>query len=411
MPRIAKQPHTSGYETEAGPREVDSQALYNRPLSMFAMVAMCQPGGITMSTTPLLLASFAASGRFTQAQAAILGSGELAGMTIGLILTSLIAARVNRRWYAILAVVLAVSGHLLTIFAASPGQLSPTIAARLLAGLGEGGLTGIGVMSLAGLAAPDRGFGLSVMGNLLGGAILFALMPKMESLGGFPVILTVIATYTLLFGLAIPLLPARGIRKPVLPDVGSKQVRAWTSILPGLLGLLGILLFLSSIGMVWPIAPQIGIARGVQQGLVASALAAANIAGAGTALFVGWLGLRFGRLSPMIIGAVGVTAAMLTLLTNLGELGFVLNVILLNIGWIFGMPYYFGALAAMDVSGRLVTVSTAMQAFGLGAGQALAAWLLSIGVGYAGPIYTSGAFVVGAVVTMALAMKAADHRI
>jgi predicted MFS family arabinose efflux permease len=382
---------------------------YNHPLSIVGMVAMCQPGGITLTTTPVLLASFLQSGHFTQGQAATLGSGELAGMTIGLILTSLIVARVDRRWYALGAILLAVTGHLLSIYTAQQGSFLPTIAVRFVAGLGEGAVTGVGVAALAGLSVPDRGFGFAVTGNLIGGAIMFALMPRLEAAGGFQAILTVIAGYTILFGLAIPLLPRR---EPGVSPPGDRAIvrPSSRSLLPGLMGLGGMLLFLAGIGAVWPITPQIGLSRGVPPNQIAAALALAGFAGAATGLFVGWLGTRFGRIPPMMLGALGLAGAMLSLLVDLGDRGFMLNAILLMTFWIFSVPYYLGALAAMDESGRLVTMSMAMQTFGLAAGQALAAWLVSGGAGFGGAVYTGATLIASAVLLMCLALRAAQRR-
>jgi hypothetical protein len=101
---------------------------------------------------------------------------------------------------------------------------------------------------------------------------------------------------------------------------------------------------------------------------------------------------------------------MLSLLIDLGDRGFMLNAILLMTFWIFSVPYYLGALAAMDESGRLVTMSMAMQTFGLAAGQALAAWLVSDGAGFGGAVYTGATLIASAVLLMCLALRAAQRR-
>jgi hypothetical protein len=66
--------------------------------------------------------------------------------------------------------------------------------------------------------------------------------------------------------------------------------------------------------------------------------------------------------------------------------------------WIFSIPYYLGSQSALDPSGRLAVLSSAMMPFGLAAGQAVANSMTS-GTGFSSTIF-------GSAVTFGLALGA-----
>jgi predicted MFS family arabinose efflux permease len=75
---------------------------------------------------------------------------------------------------------------------------------------------------------------------------------------------------------------------------------------------------------------------------------------------------------PLIVGTVGLACAMLTLLVASDGQSLVMSTSLIMFFWIFSIPYYLGSQSALDPSGRLAVLSSAMMPFGLAAGQALA---------------------------------------
>lgn len=86
------------------------------------------------------------------------------------------------------------------------------------------------------------------------------------------------------------------------------------------------------------------------------------------------------------------------LLLKLSSSGlYVANLCVFMFCWIFSIPFYMGVLAKMDVSGRLVGLSVAMQTGGIAVGQALSASLMgerklySLGITIAAALVLSGA--------------------
>jgi len=83
---------------------------------------------------------------------------------------------------------------------------------------------------------------------------------------------------------------------------------------------------------------------------------------------------------------------------------FFIDVIGFMVCWIFAVPYFFGVLAAMDKSGRLVAFSAAMQTSGLALGQALSAFILGRAA-YAVTVYAGISFGVFALLVTLAAVR------
>jgi len=361
---------------------------FNRPSAVLAMVMLSNAAALGMVCTPGVVTAFIHDGAVTTAQAAMLGSTELTGMTASLVLCSFIMGRANRRWLGFGAVVAAALGHLLLAYA---GTYPHIVAFQFLAGFGEGAMAAVAVATIAGTAAPDRIYGLNIASNLIASSVFFSFLPRMVSLGGVHSVEWILCLSSASFGLGLPWIPRRAQVVTSDHDVSQKRVLKLRGLLPGALGLCGTLAFLTGVGSVWPLIGAIGISLHVPTGVISSALATAGLSGIATALFATWLGLRFGRVAPLVVGALGLMGAMAVLLTEFASQVFFIDVIAFMVCWIFAVPYFFGVLAAMDTSGRLVAFSAAMQTSGLALGQALSAFILGRAA-YAVTVYAGISF-------------------
>jgi MFS family permease len=158
------------------------------------------------------------------------------------------------------------------------------------------------------------------------------------------------------------------------------------------------------IGAFWPMVALIGEAKGVTKDLVTSVLAGASFAGIAAGAAVSWLGDRAGRIFPLSAGLLGMMAAMTVMLLGFGWLVFAMAAVCFMFCWIFGIAYVYGALAAMDESGRLVSLSIAMQTFGFALGQALAAAITSRNA-YDPAIYSGAVIIAASLALMILAIR------
>jgi MFS transporter, DHA1 family, inner membrane transport protein len=347
--------------------ELEISSRYNGLPAIAAMVAMSNLGALTMLMTPAFIAGYLSSGRFSNTEASTLTSVELAGMTVAVILTSLVIARVDRRACLAIGLLIAALGHLTSILVVSYPVL---VIVRTVAGVGVGIAYTVAVAALAATRLPDRNFGIAITSNQLSVTLLLALLSWLGLDQGYRVVIGVVFAFTLLMGLGIGWFPrVAPLRAAANSDRSS---RASSSTLPGVLGLVGMFLFLVAVGEVWPIVGPIAQSHGIGAAAVGSALAIAGLAGIGAGLLVSMIGSRFGRLVPLIVGTLGLACAMLTLLIASDGQSLVLSTSLIMFFWILSIPYYLGSQSALDPSGRLAVLSSAMMPFGLAAGQALA---------------------------------------
>jgi len=368
--------------------EPDASSRYNRLPAIAAMVAMTNLGALTMLMTPAFIAGYLSSGRLSNTEASTLTSVELGGMTIAVILTSLVIARVDRRACVATGLLIAALGHLISILAVSYPIL---VITRTVAGAGVGITYTVAVAALSATRLPDRNFGIAITSNQLSVTLLLALLSWLGLDHGYRVVIGVVLAFTLLMGLGIGLFPrVAPTRAASDADKGSQ---ASSSTLPGVLGLVGMFLFLVAVGEVWPVVGPIAQSHGIGAAAVGSALAIAGLAGISAGLLVSLIGSRFGRLVPLIVGTLGLACAMLTLLVASDGRSLVLSASLIMFFWIFSIPYYLGSQSALDPSGRLAVLSSAMMPFGLAAGQALAN-SMTPGAGYS-PIILSSALIFG----------------
>ncbi|MFM0097179.1 MFS transporter [Paraburkholderia nemoris] len=380
---IAREPNTA----------LEESNRYNGFSAIAAMVAMSNLGALTMLMTPAFIAGYLSSGWLSGTEASTLTSVELAGMTIAVILTSLVIARVDRRACLGIGLLVAAVGHLTSILVASYPLL---VIIRTVAGIGIGISYTVAVAALSATRSPDRNFGFAITSNQLSVTLLLAVLSWFGLDHGYRIVIGVVLVFTLLMGLGIVWFPrAAPLRSATESGVGT-QVSS--STLPGVLGLAGMFLFLVAVGEVWPLVGPIAQSRGIGSAAVGSALAIAGLAGIVAGLLVSLIGSRFGRLAPLIVGTLGLACAMLTLLVASDGQSLVLSTSLIMFFWIFSIPYYLGSQSALDPSGRLAVLSSGMMPFGLAAGQALGNYM-TIGTGYSSTIVTSAA-------TFALALTA-----
>jgi MFS transporter, DHA1 family, inner membrane transport protein len=363
--------------------ESESSNGFNGLPAIASMVAMTNLGALTMLMTPAFIAGYLSSGRLSNAEASTLTSVELAGMTVAVILTSLVMARVDRRVCLATGLLVAALGHLASIMVASYPVL---VMLRTLAGSGVGIAYTVAVAALSATRSPDRNFGIAITSNQLSVTLLLGLLSWLGLDQGYRWVIGVVLAFTLLMGLGIGWFP-RGA--PVRASSDSEiRPAASSSILPGILGLVGMFLFLVGVGEVWPIVGPIAQSHGIAASSVGSALAIAGLSGIAAGLLVSLIGSRFGRLSPLIVGTLGIACAMLTLLAASDSHSLVVSTSLIMFFWIFSIPYYLGSQSALDPSGRLAVLSSAMMPFGLAAGQSVENWI-AFGDGFSSTIYSS----------------------
>jgi predicted MFS family arabinose efflux permease len=342
-------------------------AGYDRPKALVAMISMTNLGAMTMLLTPALVADYIRSGWIGKSEASSLTATELTGMSIAVVLTSLVISRIDRKLALAIGLFIAAAAQLSSALATTYHVL---LASRAIAGFGVGLTYAIAVAAVSRTRVPDRNFGLAITTNQLAVTLMLWIF-SWRALGqGYRGAMYVLFIFTVLTALGIWWFPRRA-SKGALHPANSHDAPSSSGIAGGLV-LLGMFLFLVGIGGVWPFVSEIAHAHGIGSDAVAFALATSGLGGIGGGLLVSLIGLRYGRIMPLILGTLVLATAMLAL-TGIGN-RIELTVCATSIMalWIFCVPYYLGVLSTADTAGRFAVLSSGAMPFGLAAGQAMA---------------------------------------
>ncbi|RMF99020.1 MAG: MFS transporter [Gammaproteobacteria bacterium] len=308
---------------------------------------------------------------FSDSDAGFIASAEMFGIAATTIAMTFFAHRVN--WRLIFAL------SLLLMFLANAACTLVTDLqffgiARVLAGLGAGGLVSLSFAAIGLTANPDRNFGLLIMWVLIYGALGLLLMPTAYRLAGMQGVLWFFALFPL-FGLPF-------VRH--LPVNGEEhfQVEADAIDIPvpfKAMALFAMLAYFLAQGVVWAYLFRIGTAAGLSEQQVANGLTLSQFAGIGGALLAALLAHRYGRAAPLSIGIAAGAAMLFLLIGDFSLLQFSAAVIVYNFCWNLVHPFLLAAMASFDRRGRVVVYAVAMQMLGLAFGPGLAALVIDEG--------------------------------
>jgi predicted MFS family arabinose efflux permease len=373
---------------------------YNRLASIFAMIVIGIMGSCMAIIMPGFLSALSGMRGLTAAQVSIIASVELAATMIATLAVAPLVATRNRRVIALVALLLIMAGNLATGLLWDYNVLA---AARIVAGLGEGAVIVVMASSVAATAMPDRIFAIYIASNLVISGVVFSALRVLTAIGHLNWIFFALIALSAVAAAFLPLLPAfppAVTRAPGAPAqaTGSSAGELGTAVI----GLAGTLFFFVAIGTAWPLMGQIGASWGTSAEDVAEGLAASSFVGIVCALFVSWLGTRFGRRIPLVIGSCGLIAVMFTLTLRQASLfGILCSAFVF--WWVFTVPYYMGLMAEADRTGRVVSFSMAMQFGGLALGPLLATLSFKGASAYAGAIWSGLALFALAMLTMLIA--------
>lgn len=320
------------------------------------------PGAITASLSPAIIAALVSRHNMTTAAASLLGVAELVGMTVALLASPFVVNRYDRRITAATAVGLAIAAQLLSLAVADPVLLA---ALRALAGGGAGLAFALAVACLAATPRPDRSFGISAATNQLAATLVFVSVPLLASSQGPSASILAFVLFLILAGVLAPLLPrgpAQHQRAAATVSAKAIDRRAAAA------GFAAVFLLSAGFGTVWPVIFQLGAMRGVEAATIAHGFAGVGFAGIAAGATAAIVGDRFGNRPLLLIGSAGLATAMPVLL--LPDLPFVIAMLTFMFFWVIAMPYYFGAVAKIDHTGRLAALISAMIPSGVAFGQA-----------------------------------------
>jgi predicted MFS family arabinose efflux permease len=332
-------------------------------------ICMGVMGNTGIYLVPLLVGAMVADRGFTDQQAGLVASADIAGYAAATFVTAMWLIRRNWRRMALFGVAIMIAANLGSPFVSGGIAFA---AVRFASGIGAGILAALATVFLGQTDQPDRNFGFLFAGCLLfGTTALWGLPLLLERFG-------LNGAYVLIAGLALLV----GFVSLTLPQAGSSQVRSGDASFRGrgwwLVGsvLLAITLFWAQQNAIYAYAERIGNTSGLSAKFIGFALGLANLTGFAGASLVAWMGSRFGRAAPLI-ASTGVQLVCLWALTGHVSSPVYLTALgCLALAWNVVNPLQLGILASVDHGGRALALAGTVIGVGLAIGPALGAAVL-----------------------------------
>lgn len=302
---------------------------------------------------PILMHELAISRGLGDALSGVVLSMEMAAMALASALVARFAVNRSLLLIALVGTGLAILGSLLSLETTSYWGL---LGARSLAGIGAGACLMMSNTVAATFADPDKVFARLGVFNLLFGVALVAALPLMRQLvGGETPFLTMLAALVLLI-IPVMFLSRRMLTgQPMRADeTGNVKADALSKTANRNILLVALVILLVGIasGTVWAFYSLIGAKAGMAAAEVDAAISTAILAGLVGAGIAALIGSRFGRIAPTAIGLSLMTAAVIALSFNPTPTVFRIATCV-NLATIyFLIPYFLGAAAAQDTTGR-----------------------------------------------------------
>lgn len=328
---------------------------------------------------PLLVGAMVSDRGFTDQQAGLVASADLAGYAVMTFLTAVFLIDRDWRRLALAGVGIMFVANLLSTTVASAGAFA---AVRFLSGMGAGILAAIATVSLGRTAHPDRSYGLLFASCLLFGTAGLWGLPLLLERTGLNGAYVFIAALAIVTGFV-----SRWIRQsapvPADPSPGAASRGSPFAAVPILLA---ITLFWAHQNALYAYMERIGSASGLSAQFIGFTLGLANLTGFVGATLVAWLGTRFGRLLPLLALTVVQLACVWMLSGTVHSTGYLVAIGVISLSWNIVNPIQIGILASVDQRGRWLALSSTVIGAGLAIGPALGAAALGRG-GYSSVLW------------------------
>lgn len=231
--------------------------------------------------------------------------------------------------------------------------------------------------------------------------LLFAIPAVIVKNYGYPAMMYALAITILLLGSFVTKL-----RSPVRhAESSSTPSEQPGSTLWVLLGLAGLFLYFAGQTAEWAFLGKIGLERGVDGGSLGAMLGFMKFLGALGSITTAIIGVRYGRLLPVLLSFLMFYASVGFLLLSEDEIAFFIGGSLFEYSWGVTLAYLMGVIAVTDRTGKLVGLIPAMLALGGTLGPTIAGQMLD-GTGYKPVlVFTCATSLIGSAVFVLLILR------
>ena len=305
---------------------------------------------------------------YSNAQAGYVASANVYGAALGALAAVFIVRRVPWKRVQVGALLALIALDLASMGVAA---LPLLVALRALHGICGGVSIGLALAVMARTRVPQRAYGAQFTLQVLLGGLGLLWLPELAARAGAWVLFLALAAIAAITLALLPLLADY----PLAPLADAKAP-ARVARGPLAATLAAIFLFQGANMALFAFIIPLGRHYALSTAFVSGALAAADWIAALGSLLAMWVGLRFGRLRPLVVAlliTIPATAAFLR--SDLGTV-FVAANIVTGIAWSFVIPWLFSMCAGLDPSGRSATLGGFCSKMGLATGPLLAPYLI-----------------------------------
>lgn len=370
--------------TGKGSKLLHQRTEFDNWRSLTMGIYMALAGYAVMVGIPVISTSWVHNLGFTEVEVGRVAGADLGGLAIGAVISALFVARVDRRYLAAFAALMAIAANALCLFYQS---YEATLWLRLMAGIGSGIFTGIAVATIGGHSRPAFAFSLELFAFAGSQGAELKLLPYLTIEGIYMVL---IATYVigLLF---LSWLPRRPVDKTLDVEIDIEEPggqhhkvhRHVPAYVPWLV-LLAILLTYVNIGAYWTYIELSTVNSNASPDWVSSMLWISSVFSVIGCLFAVLLSNRYGLARPLLVTLVFQAGIVLMLVFDINNATVAFSMFFFNFCWIFVDIYQAATIANVDHSGRFPAMIPAAQGLGNFLGPNFAASVLAFGLGYNG---------------------------
>ena len=347
-------------------------------------IYMALAGYAVMVGLPVISTSWVNNLGFSEVQVGYVTSADLFGLAIGAIIAYFYVAKIDRRFLTIIAASVAIAANLACVYFQS---YEVTLVLRLIAGMGAGVYTGIAVATIGGHSRPAFAFGMELFAFAGSQGAELKFLPYL-SVEGMYIAFAATFAVGLLF---ISWLPRRPADSTLDVDVDVEETggehhvehKHVPAYVPWLV-LTAVAFTYINIGGYWA---YIELATGNTEAApdwVADMLVYTSIFSVIGCLFAVLLSNRFGLAKPLLVTLIFQASIVFMLVFGITNTTIAFSMFAFNFCWIFVDIYQAATISNIDRSGRYVALLPAAQGIGNGLGPAMAATVLSWGLGYNG---------------------------
>ena len=351
-------------------RRPDQPLDVNKAPTIIALCVLASITPLAVLIGPLIVSGLITELGFSAQVAGNMIFAELSGAAFSTFLALYWIGRCDWRkilWISIGAMVLC---NIASSMIETPWPLG---VVRFVAGIGVGTVMAATLLTCGMTRDQERVLSFWQMGQIIFAAAALAALPFIFSAIGIRGMYLCLAAVMAILAFAVPFMPKSG---------GAEKKLHWRD-LPGStrrfapVGLIGLLFFFIAMGGIWNFMERLGDSARLDREFIGFTLAGVSACGVLGSVCSAWLGLKWGRLTPFLLGAAVLAVSMILLYNISSGPQFILAAFLFKFGWWFISPYILANIMMLDVSGKLIAAVNFVIAFGQALGPLVVGLTLS----------------------------------